>query len=206
MNDKEKTEKILNQLKYHLTRATHCNVLFPELRLGSGYGGISERRIDLFMISSEKGNYTTAYEIKVSRGDFLKDIKDDLKQRGARMYATYFYYVAPIGMIKPEEIPVWAGLMEYDFENKNFRTKIPAPLNSRNNPSWSLICSLVRRVDEAVGKNEIDDLKNVLRAYESELKSAISTLKQIASGKLDENAQNIILSKYKHSNFVFLDL
>ena len=75
LKDKEKTEIILEALKHKYTGWGRCNVLFPELRLGSGYSDIAQRRIDLFMISSEKGNYTTAFEIKVSRGDFLKDIK-----------------------------------------------------------------------------------------------------------------------------------
>lgn len=150
MNDKQKTETILEALKRKCTSWHRCNVLFPELRLGSGYSDIAQRRIDLFMISAEKGNYTTAFEIKVSRADFLKDIKNNLKQRGARLYSSNFYYVAPKGMLKPDEIPMWAGLIEYDFDKKQFQKIIPAPLQNRNNPSWSLICSLVRRINESL--------------------------------------------------------
>lgn len=206
MKDAEKTEVILSALKYRFTSWGRCNVLFPELRLGSGYADVSQRRIDLFMISAEKGNYTTAFEIKVSRGDFLKDVKDNLKQRGARLYSTNFFYVAPKDLIKPEEIPVWAGLMEYDFEEKRFRTVVPAPLQSRNTPSWGLVCSIVRRVNEAVGKNEITDLKNVIRVEEKELKKALSLLKAIANGeyKDDKRLLEIALSNYKYKNYVFL--
>lgn len=210
MNDKEKTAKILDKLIYKYTSWGRCNVVFPELRLGSGYSDIAQRRIDLFIISAEKGNYTTAFEIKVSRGDFLKDIKDDLKQRGARLYSSNFYYVAPEGMIKPEEVPMWAGLMEYDFEEEKFKTKIPAPLQSRNTPSWGLICSLVRRVREAINRDEkeqeINDLKNVIRAYERELKHNHNILKQLANKQLDEQMANIVLSEYKNVNFVYLNL
>lgn len=206
MNDTEKTETILRALSHHLTSWGRCNVIFPELRLGSGYNDISQRRIDLFCISAEKGNYTTAYEIKVSRGDFLKDIKDDLKQRGARLYSTNFYYVAPKDMIKPEEIPVWAGLMEYDFETKSFRKRIPAPLQSRNMPSWGLICSLVRRVNEKVNNGKIEEYENVIRAYEKELKKSLSLLKSIANKTFDEKYIDLQLSEYKYRNFVFLNL
>ena len=197
LKDKEKTEIILEALKHKYTSWGRCNVLFPELRLGSGYSDIAQRRIDLFMISSEKGNYTTAFEIKVSRGDFLKDIKDNLKQRGARLYASNFYYVAPKDMIKSEEIPVWAGLIEYDFDNKQFATKIPAPLQSRNTPSWSLICSLVRRVNEAVHIDESNDLRALVRSYERELIKATSILKQIANNELDEKLLKIATDEYK---------
>ena len=207
ISDAQKTDIILNALIYRFTSWGRCNVIFPELRLGSGYADISQRRIDMFMISSEKGNYTTAFEIKVSRGDFLKDIKNDLKQRGARLYSTNFYYVAPKGMIKKEEIPVWAGLMEYDFAEKRFSTPIPAPLQSRNMPSWGLICSIVRRVREQCNKDKEEDYKSVLRVYEVELKKALNILKQIANNeyKDDKKLLDIMVSEYKYKNFVFLD-
>lgn len=201
MRDKEKTETILNALIYRMTSWGRCNVLFPELRLGSGYSDIAQRRIDLFMISSEKGNYTTAFEIKVSRGDFLKDIKDNLKQRGARLYATNFFYVAPKDLIKPEEIPVWAGLMEYDFEDGRFRTKVPAPLQSRNNPSWGLICSMVRRVNEAVYRDKITDYTNLIRSYERELKKQTELLRQLANKEIKEEYMELALSEYKYRIF-----
>lgn len=205
MKDKEKTEKILKALQHHFTSWGRCNVLFPELRLGSGYSDIAQRRIDLFMISAEKGNYTTAFEIKVSRGDFLKDIKDNLKQRGARLYATNFFYVAPEGLIKPEEVPVWAGLMEYSFEDQRFRTKVPAPLSSRNTPSWGLVCSLVRRVNEKIYRDKNADLENIILSYENELKRALNLLKAIANKTYtDEKTLEIQLAEYKYKNYVFM--
>lgn len=54
-----------------------------------------------------------AYEIKRSRGDFLRDVKKaNTKHRGAKAYSDEFYYVAPPNMIKVEELPPWAGLIE----------------------------------------------------------------------------------------------
>ena len=52
MKDKEKTELILDRLKYHFTSwgRGRTNILFPELRLGSGYCGVAQRRIDMFII------------------------------------------------------------------------------------------------------------------------------------------------------------
>ena len=152
MNDKEKTEVILNALiQYHTTWGRdRKNIIFPELRLGSGYSDIAMRRIDLFIISSDKGNLTTAFEIKVSRKDFLSDIKKPLKQRGARLYSNNFYYVTPKSLLTVDEIPLWAGLMEYDFEQKekylSFFQKVPAPLQNKANPSWGLIASLIRKI------------------------------------------------------------
>lgn len=197
MNDKQKTETILEALKRKCTSLHRCNVLFPELRLGSGYSDIAQRRIDLFMISAEKGNYTTAFEIKVSRADFLKDIKNDLKQRGARLYSSNFYYVAPKGMLKIDEIPMWAGLIEYDFEEKQFQERIPAPLQNRNNPSWSLICSLVRRINESLYTTRLEEQENLCDYYKKKSDKAENILKQIANNEIKEEYIPIVLAEYK---------
>lgn len=207
LSDREKTETILQELikKYNSFSSSRCNVLFPELRLGSGYSDISERRIDLFMISSEKGNYTTAFEIKVSRGDFLKDIKDFRKQRGARLYSSNFYYVAPEGMIDPEEIPMWAGLLEYNFESGQFIKKIVAPLQSRNTPSWSLICSMIRRVNGNLYIDKIEELQNLNKVYAEYIKRAHSLLTNIELGKFNNQKDllKIAIDSYKRDTKVF---
>lgn len=153
MSDKEKTSLIMNKLHQYFTSwgRERNYIIFPELRLGSGYCGVAQRRIDCFVINSGQGNETTAFEIKVSRQDFQKDISDDLKQRGARLYANKFYYVAPKGLLKIKEIPLWAGLWELDFDNidekcVHFIEKVPAPLHSKAMPSWGLICSIARKI------------------------------------------------------------
>lgn len=191
ISDAKKTEIILKELMSKYERNGRSNVIFPELRLGSGYSDIAQRRIDMFMISSEKGNYTTAFEIKVSRGDFLRDIKDEAKQRGARLYSSNFYYVAPKGMLNPEEIPMWAGLMEYDFESKQFNKKIVAPLQSRNTPSWSLVCSLVRRVNEKVYSDRIYELNNEAEYFCKECEEMLDILQSIRMGRYKDKPDDL---------------
>lgn len=189
MKDKEKTALILEALIKNNTlwgKSRH-NILFPELRLGSGYCGVAQRRIDLFLIDSGAGNTTTAFEIKVSRQDFKHDIENDLKQRGARLYSNYFYYVTPKGLLKSEEIPVWAGLLEFDLDeyvNKdNYypREIVPAPLHAKAQPSWGLICSMVRHINKDCGKQTIADLEQDNKVLKNELNTCKSLLKRIAN-------------------------
>ena len=208
MNDKQKTEIMLDALiqKHTVWGKSRSNVIFPELRLGSGYCGVAERRIDLFVISSSEGNVTTSFEIKASRQDFFKDINNDLKQRGARLYSNYLYYVAPKGMIKTEEIPVFAGLLEFDFEqlpnmiNRErehyllFSNPVPAPLHSRIQPSWGLICSMVRHINKDIGKPRIAELEDELRRLKIQNKEQQNLLKRIAN---DEPYNEWELREYK---------
>lgn len=61
----------------------------------------------------------TGYEVKISRSDFLRDIK----------FYTYeelcncLYIVCPKNMIKRTEVPETVGLMYYDHEKKTITTK-----------------------------------------------------------------------------------
>lgn len=188
MKDKEKTALILDCLikRYTEWGKSRSNVLFPELRLGSGYCGVAQRRIDLFIIDSGAGNTTTSFEIKVSRGDFKHDLENDLKQRGARLYSNYFYYVTPKGLLKPEEIPIWAGLIEFDLETGKYEGEpVPAPLHSKAMPSWGLICSMIRHVNKDNGKQLIADLQAENRILKNKLDTAETLLATIANEGID---------------------
>ena len=124
-----------------------------EMRLGSGFG-VSQRRIDFWALSTapSKGNEATAYEVKVTRSDFLRDIRNPLKQRGARLYCDQFYFITPPDLIKPDEIPDWAGLQEVNQREPQIgsvylftKEIVPAPYLSKMRPSWPFVVSLLRR-------------------------------------------------------------
>lgn len=130
-----------NQILTSLESYHASNINIRELRLSSGFD--NEARIDLWTVdpSPAKGNPATAYEIKISRRDWRKD--SAIKQRGARLFADRFYYATPAGLLKPEEIPDWAGLVEVD---KDYNIIVQAPKLDKQHPSWGLVVSMLRRV------------------------------------------------------------
>ncbi|MDR2151497.1 MAG: MmcB family DNA repair protein [Helicobacteraceae bacterium] len=99
----EKLENFYQSLRF---------VTIAELRVGTGFDGLSKRRIDLLAISAEKGNNVIGVEIKASKADFLKDLKDPAKQKPLRCFSNEFYYATPKGLIEPNDLPQWAGLIE----------------------------------------------------------------------------------------------
>ena len=166
MSDKEKTEAILNYLK----SISNKSIWAEELFMASGV-----RRCDFWTLSphTSKGYTATAYEIKVSRQDFKKDTYD--KQRYARLYSDYFFYVAPKGLVAKEEIPDWAGLIEYNFDTKSIKHTVKAPRRDKDAPSWELVVSIIRnsgdvRRDTDILKDEISRLKWVNANLNSSLK------------------------------------
>ncbi len=137
-----------------LLREMHAeDIFFAELRAGAGWGVDSERRIDAFAMSPypSKHNVRTAYEIKISKRDFRREIDNPLKRRPALLYANQFYFVAPIGVIDPGNVPIDCGLIEItnDEPNRHVATKIEftvtAPWRETDAPTWRFIASMLRR-------------------------------------------------------------
>lgn len=124
------------------------------------------RRCDFWTISanSSAGFKARAYEIKVSRADFRRDTS--MKQRESRLFSDQFFYVTPAGMVKPEEVPDWAGLIEY--ADGHLKTIIQAPYRDKDAPTWELVVSMIRNSGRV--NRDTDLLK--LRLRESERKLA----------------------------------
>ena len=164
MNDKEITKAIYNCLDKYFNQQRQYACI-KELRCGTGYSGLNTRRIDYMTISTNAGNETTLFEVKASRADFLKDIKDVEKQKQARCFASRFYYVAPKDLIKKEEVPVWAGLIEYihDEITPTFQWTLNAPSLDHLGPTWGLVAAVIRNKQNSDISKLVADEKRRLR-------------------------------------------
>lgn len=131
-----------------------------ELQLFSGGS-----RVDFWTLepAASKGYRATAYEIKISRGDYKRD--DDDKQEGARRFSDRFWYVTPPDLIKRAEVPEWAGLMEWD--GKRFKVVKKAPQRLKCEPDWEFIVSLLRNSGEM--RRDVGLLKAQIAFFQSHL-------------------------------------
>ncbi len=139
-------------------------IFLPELRAGTGYQKWAETRLDGWAIMPvPSGRFLRhTLEIKTSRSDFLRELKQPTKRRMGLLLANEFYFVTPPGIAKIEEIPPECGLIEiHQVEARNrfllpdaveqyfdLRTVLPAPWHDRPGPSWSFFCSAVRTAPE----------------------------------------------------------
>lgn len=106
-------------------------VCIPECKVGSAWVMNKCSVIDFWCMAKSWTNpRTIAFEIKVSRQDFLRDNKwpEYLK------YCTEFYFVAPPRIIDPSEVPEQAGLMVCSKNAKLLYTKKKAPYRNVDIP------------------------------------------------------------------------
>ena len=111
-------------------------VFAAEVRLASGYSNTSyhlqghehsihgDQRIDVFAMHCwpSKKFKRVGYEIKISRNDFLNEIKKPDKRIATELFTNLAYFVAPAGLIKPDEIPDSWGLIEVSGDMTNIVT------------------------------------------------------------------------------------
>lgn len=97
-------------------------------------------RMDYWAIHFSFG-WTCAVEIKTARSDFKSELRHPLKQRGALRRSNRFYFCAPKGLIKPAELPSYAGLLEY--EAGAIRETVKAPWRDAMAPTWSFVAAII---------------------------------------------------------------
>lgn len=100
----EKTNNILTLL----LQKHSDDLCVSECKTGSTWFGANVRKLDLWVMKKSWAKpWTIGYEIKCTRADFLHDNKWSEYLN----YCTDFYFVAPPGVIQPEELPGQVGLL-----------------------------------------------------------------------------------------------
>lgn len=141
---------------------------FGELRAGTGYtsyrdkkGGRynSEQRFDAWAINlwPSRGFLRRCYEVKVSRSDFLHEMKHPEKRAAGISVSNEFYFVTPKGLISKEEIPAECGLLE--VSEGRITTAIKAPYRQIEAAPMAFFTSIARRAVES--ENIAKDLRRI---------------------------------------------
>jgi len=147
-----KSSDVIACLMQYMFAGTSWAVV-KELKPSVGFAG-ENRRLDLFAIecAPSKGMPKHAVEIKVSRADWLREVKQPLKRRMGMAISNYFWIAAPAGIVNPEELPHHIGLLEIpdDWREQQrwgfgWLVKHPAEHRDAVRPTWSLVASLLRR-------------------------------------------------------------
>lgn len=122
-------------------------VYFEELATATGYG--DKNRLDAWAMHLwPSSNFKrVTYEVKVSRSDFLREMKSPAKRKLGLLYSNQFYFVAPNGLLKPSEIPIECGLLTFNVEGKPHYA-VSAPWRETNRPSWGFMAAAFRQAEQ----------------------------------------------------------
>ena len=108
LNGKQQTRQLVELLRIRHPAPEWAT--FTEMAIATGY---APSRIDFYAMNvwRSKKFLKIAYEIKVSRADFARELKDRSKRRPAELLANECYFVTPAGLVKPDEVPEGWGLV-----------------------------------------------------------------------------------------------
>lgn len=115
--------------------------------------GLAARYIDgvAYSLFNSMGHEIHGFEIKVSRSDFLNEMKQPQKSEDAMQYFHRWWLVAPKGVVAKEELPKDWGFMEV-VNGKIFKRKQAKELKPVYSPAFVAAC--LRRATENVVPRE----------------------------------------------------
>ncbi|TGT42755.1 hypothetical protein [Mesorhizobium sp. M8A.F.Ca.ET.165.01.1.1] len=104
-------------------------------------------------IGFNSSGFSIVVEVKCSRADFLRDKLKRHRANGKGM-GSYRYFMAPAGIMKPDELPDGWGLVEVAEKvcrivkggKPTYRWQEPYPFEADTRAERGLLCSLVRRL------------------------------------------------------------
>ncbi len=84
------------------------------------------------------------FEVKVSRSDWLRELKDPSKSAAVQRYCDRWWVVCPDGIIKPGELPATWGHYQAN-PNRTIRQVVAAPKLEAEPVTKSFMAALMRR-------------------------------------------------------------
>ena len=112
-----------------------------------------------------KGRFSAMIECKATRSDFLRDRRKFSRRYPEIGLGTARYYLAPKGLIGPEELPQKWGLIEVNEKNKTRRKRKAEPLPKNGLAEIGILISCIRRIG-----NGLDATRSV-KTYTYETKA-----------------------------------
>lgn len=152
-------------------------VLMEEVRDAAGFE--SSRSADGIAMSMwpSRGLEINGFEIKASRSDWLRELKNPEKAEAIAAYCDRWWIVALKDLVKAEELPAGWGLMELQA-NGSLKEIKRAPARENVKPiTRTFMAAMMRRVgelDERIIDNRVQEtIKEDLKRNESRLQTEI---------------------------------
>lgn len=100
---------------------------------------------------ASRGHAIHGFEIKVSRSDWLRELKQPAKAEGVYNYCDHWWILAPAGIVKDGELPPTWGLLE--LRANGIAQKVNAPRLEPKPVNRAFFASLTRRAGEELERH-----------------------------------------------------
>lgn len=152
-------------------------------------------RADVLFIgmTNQSGRRLDGYEIKISRGDWLRELRSPTKADAWADECQSWTIVADEGVVKVEELPEGFGLLERR-ERKTVRlVQVVKPRIRENRvPSWDAMFSIMSAVEREKRKS-IDEVKKKAAQEYSDIHTLLIKEQQAkAPSRVNEKAVNVL--------------
>lgn len=124
-------------------------VFLTEVAFATGFGKGSDNHIDVMAFNCwpSSGLDRIAYEVKVSREDFKRELKDPGKRQNAVEHSNHFFFAAPSGLIDADDLPIDCGLVEVDG-NLKCHLAVEAPKRKEAKFSYPFFLAVLRNAQD----------------------------------------------------------
>jgi hypothetical protein len=126
-----------------------------EVRNDAGFS--ASRAADAIAIGTwpSRGNLIEGFEIKASRADWLRELKEPVKADAFYRYVDHWWIVAPSEVVKDHELPPTWGLMCPHGDGLRVRVAAPRNLLSEPMPRGMLAALMKRMAQRAAVKPQL---------------------------------------------------
>lgn len=141
MNTTVTSEDVRAALMLRYPAASHALMFEVAPRTGGGTRYADAVAVGLW---ASHGHKIEGFEIKVSRSDFLHEMRQPEKSAPVFQYCNRWWLVCPKGMVAPAELPSNWGMLEL-WENGTLRERVKAPALQPSPVTIGFFASLIRR-------------------------------------------------------------
>lgn len=122
--------------------------LMAQVANGTGYG--ASRWADALAMSlwPSRGLHLHGFEIKVGRGDWLRELKAPAKAEEIASYCHFWWIVAAEGIVYRDELPPTWGLLE--MKSRGLVQVVAAPQREATLLDASMVAAILRRSTETM--------------------------------------------------------
>lgn len=160
--------------------------------VADGTGSNASRRADAVCMNiwPSKGYAIHGFEIKVSRADFLHEMKDIAKAEAVGQYCDFWWLAAAPGIASVEELPASWGLME--CHSNGLKIKKQAPKRQNPEPiSRRFMASMLRKSRDEDKRHVAAQVDTLLQSEREQMERRLAAhLEQQKSHALQTAARN----------------